>query len=1041
MKFKKIEISAFRIYDNPKDATFDFSLSDNGVADFVSIYAPNGFGKTSFYDAVEWCMTNNIQRFWQNKEITEGAINAQNNFHDGQLKIYQNIDSKLETFVNILDENDTSIQRILNTRAKSDAKYVKEPERRNFSTVILSQEWVSAFLKETNGVERYKIFMSNPELQNLAEYFKNLKVLVGQCNKNISSFEYNVANRERDILNDQNSNLLDSISSTISVLESMGQVVAHPSLDMDELQVLEFKNSITNAKSQIKTGSLVQQIADLQIAKAGSDGIAGVDQYYDLITTRSHLNKELENLHFLVEQYKKLDTFQIERESFDEHRRKTLISKEELLTLRSIFPEYKQVEILLSTKQSSLRDLELERSRLQSIHSNQKQIFNDEKGKIDILSKRVEAINATILDVPNIELDINISFEHLAFFYFGVEQIDAQIFAISLVNVQLLNEVQEYKEILETFIKNGEFERINRSLIGQSDSHRLDVLIELKKNHHDITQALEIVDQRIVEFESMNSLLKEVLSKGLDLINENKLSDCPLCSQTYNSYSTLLEKVTTNKLIEETISNLWSEQALLKQKLENNSKVIAENIQFINSYIGQRSTVLSSFIESNSNQISNLELDQRVINSLINETITIIINNRLKLDNKTPDAFVAYLTTSLIELSQTVNDSKKMRDDIYKELGVTEIELGINQNKISRIEKEVEDLKGNNSYKSISNWFFFEEPQKEISEQILIDRIVVIESSFINYDNKLKTTEDSIKILNLQLESISRENTIKTQNQSEEQLLLTNNIIKRYIEFLNSSLDILNIPEIKQDLITILDTKIHERQEELARAKLINDQFLKLETYTENLMPFLRIAKLKEQNRVDNAEIKVINKMKAELEDEWRKVKEELDGKLKQFFYLDLINTIYNKIDPHPTLKKVDFHVDLDAEDPKLDIFVKDDSIDVEKPYVPNLYFSTAQINILSLSIFLASALNSKEYKCIFIDDPIQSLDTINILSTIDLLRSIVINHGRQIILSTHDENFHKLLARKIPSDFFKSKFIELESFGKVKKSFEDISQ
>ena len=75
MKFKKIEISAFRIYDDPEDATFDFSLKDGDVADFVSIYAPNGFGKTSFYDAVEWGMTNFVQRFWQHKNITDDSLN------------------------------------------------------------------------------------------------------------------------------------------------------------------------------------------------------------------------------------------------------------------------------------------------------------------------------------------------------------------------------------------------------------------------------------------------------------------------------------------------------------------------------------------------------------------------------------------------------------------------------------------------------------------------------------------------------------------------------------------------------------------------------------------------------------------------------------------------------------------------------------------------------------------------------------------------------------------------------------------------------
>ena len=61
-------------------------------------------------------------------------------------------------------------------------------------------------------------------------------------------------------------------------------------------------------------------------------------------------------------------------------------------------------------------------------------------------------------------------------------------------------------------------------------------------------------------------------------------------------------------------------------------------------------------------------------------------------------------------------------------------------------------------------------------------------------------------------------------------------------------------------------------------------------------------------------------------------------------------------------------------------------------------------------------------------------MDSINILAIIDLFRSLVANYDKQIILSTHDENFHRLLEKKIPTEYFDSKFIELETFGTVKR-------
>ena len=125
----------------------------------------------------------------------------------------------------------------------------------------------------------------------------------------------------------------------------------------------------------------------------------------------------------------------------------------------------------------------------------------------------------------------------------------------------------------------------------------------------------------------------------------------------------------------------------------------------------------------------------------------------------------------------------------------------------------------------------------------------------------------------------------------------------------------------------------------------------------------------------------------------------------------------------------------MENDNPELFIYIEDHEKNIVSP---TLHFSSAQINVLSLSIFLAKALNAKDYEnnpvnCIFIDDPIQSMDAINVLGVIDLIRNLAVNLGKQIIISTHDENFHELLKRKIPPNLFKSKYLELESFGKVK--------
>lgn len=79
MKIKKVEIEGFRAYRFKDDGTFDFTNKDDIPSNFVAIYAPNGFGKSSFYDAVEWAITHNLDRFAgeYNKKITSKLLGVQ----------------------------------------------------------------------------------------------------------------------------------------------------------------------------------------------------------------------------------------------------------------------------------------------------------------------------------------------------------------------------------------------------------------------------------------------------------------------------------------------------------------------------------------------------------------------------------------------------------------------------------------------------------------------------------------------------------------------------------------------------------------------------------------------------------------------------------------------------------------------------------------------------------------------------------------------------------------------------------------------------
>ncbi|MDC5306497.1 ATP-binding protein, partial [Acinetobacter baumannii] len=232
MKIKKVEIQAFRAYKTKEDGTFDFNLSNNEPSNFVGIYAPNGFGKSSFYDAVEWGITNNVERISgeHNKKIIETAARCTKQEGVGQ-KILRNkdVNKKLSTFVNI-----SSTNQIFNRSLKiprSDSKDIprnKKIENQYFSQVILSQDAIDRFLKETKPEDRYLQFMDYFG-KDIEAARKKLTILINDNNSILQK------------LKADEKNLKDNLSKPVdmSILEQFNSIVKELILRGEEIKYIE----------------------------------------------------------------------------------------------------------------------------------------------------------------------------------------------------------------------------------------------------------------------------------------------------------------------------------------------------------------------------------------------------------------------------------------------------------------------------------------------------------------------------------------------------------------------------------------------------------------------------------------------------------------------------------------------------------------------------------------------------------------------------------------------------------------------------------
>lgn len=126
-----------------------------------------------------------------------------------------------------------------------------------------------------------------------------------------------------------------------------------------------------------------------------------------------------------------------------------------------------------------------------------------------------------------------------------------------------------------------------------------------------------------------------------------------------------------------------------------------------------------------------------------------------------------------------------------------------------------------------------------------------------------------------------------------------------------------------------------------------------------------------------------------------------------------LLSDIYGRIDIHPAFRAVRFLTSIVRGKGQLSAIVSDPLSEV-KGDAPATVLSSSQMNALAVCTFLSLNLGVSHppLESAILDDPLQSLDDINLLGLIDLLRRT--KDRRQLFVSTHDLRFGNLLAHKL---------------------------
>ncbi|MBZ6489536.1 AAA family ATPase [Priestia aryabhattai] len=188
MKIKRIEINNFRNYCGYHEFLLD--------KDITILFGENGFGKSSFFDAIEWCMTNEIERFrakdgdlsFTNYDCVnqlnrnEKNANCYVSIYYNQYKLHRVYEVNTNQTKVYLYEIEEEVETLIARGQKNVEKYLYKNKQDSEifgrdlikHSYILSQDQVTNFIR-SSPKERFDSLASIMGLNKITNFIDNLK--------------------------------------------------------------------------------------------------------------------------------------------------------------------------------------------------------------------------------------------------------------------------------------------------------------------------------------------------------------------------------------------------------------------------------------------------------------------------------------------------------------------------------------------------------------------------------------------------------------------------------------------------------------------------------------------------------------------------------------------------------------------------------------------------------------------------------------------------------------------------------------------------
>lgn len=904
MKISTVKIKNFRGYgENHHTTDGYYTFNDLDKCDFLILNGYNGFGKTSFFEAIEWCLTNSVKRLKSFEENDTKANLGSNRYlifipknqekrtADIEITFSDGMSIKRTTSSESLQAKDYTAKTVLYfdniPKDISEDNFYSNSLKKIFRINFLGQETILDLLKKDKPDERSESFLNLIDLSELNEIETAAKQQFG--------FNPKFQKKKRE---------LEKLDEDKKKADALFQQKSWDSYKSYVDKVNEAKLIASKQIDQLKRDESKKWVKQFI-----SDEIITSHSCYDFIDIiKVKLSRVEEQITTTTKQKKNKDDFEG--------------CKQAIL----LFNKNKKIDFIKEFKFDTSQYFLSGYNRYITKYDDKKEQLNHFEVLIKTNENLIEEYLTTQLNEDTVFKDCNIDV--------------AKFTSVKVKLNKLHNFLKQHSQLYKVFDSELKFEQFEqlKAEVDKISIYELQSLLQdfkTKKKAFNYSHAEK--GKRLKELSTLNSDYVSLLNDVKQYIDATKtLKECPICLN--EDFSGGLRKTSVD----------LPSSTSVKEQLTNiiTGKVSSGNV---------RVNKLQKEFDDEQKEFTNLEKDTKA--KFIED-----YHSKIESLNKGINEFIESLSSSI-------------------SLSIKSIDLSIRKttSRQSTLAQRVDQYK--KYYLEI-----FDEEFPEIDERKTID---------VALTNDNKASIEKIK---------KRINIDQERAQTSEEFVSLRDELK---------------PKVTKVSIEDLREKVEDAKQTIEILKTFDD-FVLSKADQQLIQTTLDFDKKVEEIRKQQTNIKNDSDIVSAIKNNAAKLKSEI---LEKLYSNKLINHIYEEINPHFRFNKMN----LIKEEVRKQVH---SNISYDGIYL-NQIFSASQLNIISLSIFLGMGLPEKgsNFKQLFLDDPIQSMDDLNILALIDVFRELVdIPNAKRLVLSTHDDNFSKLLRIKMRNKNIK--VIDFESYG-----------